>query len=70
LINHLKVDVTEDEKGKYNTYRQLRNDIAQGDKPSLTLRKVKEANGFLRKFAAKIDDFLSEHYIKLNNYVD
>ena len=70
LINHLKIDVTEDEKGKYNTYRQLRNEIAHGDKHSLTLTKVKEANAFLRKFAAKIDDFLSEHYIRLNNYID
>lgn len=70
LINNLKVDISEDEKGKFNTYRQLRNDIAHGDKPSLTLKKVKEANTFLRKFAAKIDDYLTEHFIKLNNYVD
>ena len=70
LINHLKIDITEDEKGRYNIYRQLRNEIAHGDRPSLTLRKVKEANSFLRKLAAKIDDFLSEHFITLNNYVD
>lgn len=70
LINHLNIDVTEAEKGNYNTYRQLRNDIAHGDKANLSLRKVKEANGFLRKFAAKIDDFMTEHYIVLNNYIE
>jgi hypothetical protein len=69
LINHLKIEITEDEKSKFNTYRQLRNEIAHGDRPSLTLRKVREANSFLRKLASKIDDFLSEHYKKLNNYV-
>lgn len=70
MINSLKIDVTEDEKGKFNTFRQLRNDIAHGDNPNLTLKKVKEANTFLRKFAAKIDDFLTEHFVKLNNYID
>lgn len=69
LINHLKIDITEDEKSSYNTYRQLRNEIAHGDRPGLTLRKVKAANKFLRKIAAKIDDFLSEHFITLENYI-
>ncbi|EIJ40872.1 hypothetical protein JoomaDRAFT_3947 [Galbibacter orientalis DSM 19592] len=70
LISHFKIDITDDEKTKFGTYRQLRNDIAHGDNPNLDLRKVKEANAFLRLLASKIDDYLSEHYIKLNNYTE
>jgi hypothetical protein len=32
------------------------------------MRKVKEANKFLRKFATQIDEFLMEHYVKIDNY--
>lgn len=69
LINYLKIDITEDEKSKFNTYRQLRNDIAHGDKPIITLSKVTDSNHFLRSLAAKIDEFLLEHYVTLNNYI-
>ncbi|WP_108866881.1 HEPN domain-containing protein [Aquimarina aquimarini] len=70
LISHFKIEITDTEKAQFSTYRQLRNDIAHGDNPNLDLRKVKEANAFLRKLAAKIDAFLTEHYIKLNNYLE
>jgi hypothetical protein len=33
-----------------------------------TMRKVKEANKFLRKFATQIDEFLMEHYVIIDNY--
>lgn len=70
LISNLKMEISEREKGSFNTYRQLRNDIAHGDKPEINLRNVKEANKFLRNFAAKIDDYLTEHFVKLNNYIE
>ncbi len=68
LINTIKIDISDTDKQTFGTYRQLRNDIAHGDNPTVTMRKVKEANKFLRKFAAQIDEFLVEHYIKINNY--
>lgn len=68
LINTLKMDVSVADKNSFGTYRQLRNDIAHGDNPVLTMRKVKEANSFLRKFASKIDVFLMEHYVKIENF--
>ena len=68
LINTIKMDISAADKISFGTYRQLRNDIAHGDNPVVTMRKVKEANTFLRKFATKIDEFLMEHYVKIDNY--
>lgn len=68
LINSFKMDISEADKTTFGTYRQLRNDIAHGDNPTVTMRKVKEANKFLRKFATQIDEFLIEHFVKISNY--
>ncbi|SEJ79312.1 hypothetical protein SAMN05216327_12045 [Dyadobacter sp. SG02] len=69
LINTIKMDISDSDKKSFGTYRQLRNDIAHGDNPTVTMRKVKEANKFLRKFATQIDEFLIEHYVKIKNYI-
>jgi hypothetical protein len=68
LVGTMKMNVSDSDKKSFGTYRQLRNDIAHGDNPTVTMRKVKEANKFLRKFAAQIDEFLIEHYVKIENY--
>ncbi len=68
LTNTIKMEISQSDKNSFGTYRQLRNDIAHGDNPTVTMRKVKEANDFLKKFAGKIDDFLTEHYIIIDNY--
>lgn len=68
LVNTIKMDISEADKNSFGTYRQLRNDIAHGDNPTVTMRKVKEANKFLRKFATQIDEFLMEHYVRIDNY--
>jgi hypothetical protein len=68
LINTIKMDITDADKNSFGTYRQLRNDIAHGDNPIVTMRKVREANKFLRKFATLIDEFLIEHYVKIDNF--
>lgn len=68
LINSFKMDISVADKMTFGTYRKLRNDIAHGDNPTVTMRKVREANKFLRKFATQIDEFLIEHFVKIDNY--
>lgn len=68
LANYLRLDITEDTKNTFGTYRQLRNDIAHGDNPSINFSKVKKANGFLRKFATIIDEHLVEHFMLPSNF--
>lgn len=68
LIKSFKMDISDVDKNTFGTYRQLRNDIAHGDNPRITMNKVKEANKFLRKFAKNIDEYLIEHYVKIHNY--
>lgn len=68
LKNTLLIPISDATIEKYGTYRKLRNDIAHGEAPNITLRKVKEANKFLRNFAGQIDDFLTTHYKKPRNY--
>lgn len=68
LTNHLKLEISQIDKETFGTFRQLRNDIAHGDNPTITMQKVRQSNTFLKKFAGEIDEFLVEHYVKIENY--
>lgn len=68
LTNTIKMSITKTIKESFGTYRQLRNEIAHGTNPFVTMRDVKEANKFLRKFARLTDEFLLEHYVEIANF--
>jgi len=52
----------------YTDLREVRNEVAHGRPPSLTVHSVVKKTDALRKWAAKIDRHIAEHFLVLAKY--
>ncbi len=68
LVDALQLDLSADEIKRLEEIRGIRNDIAHGRPPQLTMRDVVGMNIFLREIAVKLADHLSEHYLLIEKY--
>ncbi len=64
----LQLDLSADEIKRLEDIREIRNSIAHGNPPQLTMRDVVGMNVFLREIAVKLADHLSEHYLVIEKY--
>ncbi|HZW95146.1 MAG TPA: HEPN domain-containing protein [Candidatus Eremiobacteraceae bacterium] len=68
LVDALQLDLSLDEIQRLEEIREIRNHIAHGNPPQLTMRDVVGMNKFLREIAVKLADHLSEHYLLIEKY--
>ena len=68
LADALQMDLSAEEIEKLDDIRKIRNQIAHGNSPQLTMREVVSMNIFLREIAVKLADHLSEHYLIIERY--
>ena len=68
LSEALLLKVTKAERRQYGEIRELRNDIAHGAAPRLTVHPAIKKTNFLRKWAARIDGHIGEHFLVLARY--
>lgn len=69
LERYLKFQFQEGEKEEFHAIRQNRNSIGHGDNSfTPSLGKVIKANKFFKKISREINEHISNHYFRLNNY--
>lgn len=68
LVDALQLDLSVGEVERLEEIRGIRNGIAHGSPPQLTMRDVVGMNVFLRDIAVKLADHLSEHYLVIEKY--
>jgi hypothetical protein len=68
LADALLLKVTAAERTMYTDIRELRNKVAHGDRPTLTVHTAVTKTTALRKWASKIDQHIVEHFLVLARY--
>jgi hypothetical protein len=61
----LLLEVTKSERNAYEELRELRNKIAHGGVPTLTVHQAVKKTTFLRQWAARIDQHIGEYFLVL-----
>jgi len=61
----LLLDVSTADRHAYDDVRQLRNKIAHGGAPNLTVHQAIKKTTFLRQWAGRIDQHIGEHFLVL-----
>lgn len=56
-------------KEGFNNIREIRNKVAHGENPNLTLNQVIKYNYFLKKFASIVDKHFINHYFVIEKFV-
>jgi len=69
LQNGLLYPLSTPERKLFNDCRKLRNDIAHGKAPTVTLKQSLNFASALHTFAAKVDRHLVEHFFVLQSFV-
>jgi hypothetical protein len=68
LSEALLLDVTTAEKAMFDEVRKLRNYVAHGSKPPLTVHEVIKKTSALRRWATRIDVHIGNHFLVLAKY--
>jgi hypothetical protein len=68
VVSAFQVIVPESLVDQYNNFREIRNDIAHGRPPVLTVRDVVKMHSVLCEFALKIQNRLVKHYFVFERY--
>jgi hypothetical protein len=68
LVDALQLDLSSADIQRLDDICKIRNSIAHGSPPQLTMRDVVGMNVFLREIAVKLADHLSEHYLVIEKY--
>jgi hypothetical protein len=68
LSNALLLKISEAERLKYDDLRDLRNDIAHGSVPPLSVHDAIKKTTNLRTWAARIDAHIGKHFLVLAKY--
>jgi hypothetical protein len=68
LSNALLLNVSESERSMYDDLRNLRNDVAHGSFPPLTVHSAIKKTTELRTWAARIDEHIGSHFLVLAKY--
>lgn len=69
LSDALMLDVTKADRDTYKELRGLRNTIAHGGAPSLTVHQAVKKTTFVRQWATRIDHHIGEHFMLLAKHV-
>ncbi len=68
LSDALLLKVTSTERSMYSDIKELRNLVAHGNRPKLTVHEAIKKTTALRKWASKIDQHIADHFLVLARY--
>jgi hypothetical protein len=68
LVDALRVDLSEAEIEEYHNIREIRNAIAHGDAPIVSMKDAVGMNKSLRELAIKISDHFTENFFVIEKY--
>jgi hypothetical protein len=70
LSDALLLQVTKAQRQLFDELRMLRNDIAHGALPSVTVQDAIKTTTALRKWAVRIDEYVVQHFFVLEKYAE
>jgi hypothetical protein len=68
LADAILIKITQAERDAFEAIRLLRNKIAHGDAPGLTVHQAIKKTTFLREWARRVDRHIGEHFLILAKY--